>query len=87
MFCKKDILKNFEKIAGKHLYQIIFFDKVVDLRPTTLLKKTVWHMCFPVNFVKFFRNSSGGCFYLILKHVLVLDSTFMLTTSIASNFV
>ena len=26
------------------------------LRPTTLLKKRLWHMCFPVNFVKFFRT-------------------------------
>ena len=25
------------------------------LRPTTLLKKRLWHMCFPVNFAKFFR--------------------------------
>ena len=26
------------------------------LRPATLLKKTLWHRCFPVNFVKFLRT-------------------------------
>ena len=33
----------------------------------TLLKKRLWHRCFPVNFAKFLRtpflqNTSGGCF-------------------------
>ena len=36
--------------------------------PATLLKKSLWHRCFPVNFAKFLRapflcNTSGGCFY------------------------
>ena len=26
------------------------------LRPVTLLKKSLWHRCFPVNFVKFLRT-------------------------------
>ena len=26
------------------------------LRPSTLLKKRLWHRCFPVNFVKFLRT-------------------------------
>ena len=35
-----------------------------SLRPTTLLKKRLWHMCFPENFAKFLRtpflyNTSG----------------------------
>ena len=39
----------------------------VCLRPATLLKKRLWHRCFPVNFAKFLRtpflqNTSGGCF-------------------------
>ena len=33
-----------------------FFNKVVDLRPATLLKKRLWHMCFPVNFAKYLRT-------------------------------
>ena len=37
------------------------------LRPAPLLKRRVWHRCFPVNFTKFLRtpflqNISGGCF-------------------------
>ena len=28
------------------------------LRPATLLKKTLWHRCFPVNFAKFLRTPS-----------------------------
>ena len=36
----------------------------LQARPTTLLKKSLWHMCFPVNFEKFLRttflqNTSG----------------------------
>ena len=27
-----------------------------DLRPATLLKRRLWHGCFPVNFVKFLRT-------------------------------
>ena len=37
--------------------------------PATLLKKSFWHRCFPVNFVKFLRTpflkkTSDGCFYI-----------------------
>ena len=31
-------------------------DRVAGLRPTTLLKKRLWHRRFPVNFVKFLRT-------------------------------
>ena len=30
--------------------------KVVGLRPATLFKKKLWHLCFPVNFEKFLRT-------------------------------
>ena len=50
------VLRNFAKFAGKHLCQTLFFNKVVDLRPATLLKKSLWHRCFPVNFAKFIRT-------------------------------
>ena len=54
VFYKKGVLENFTKFTVKHL------------RPATLLKKRLWHRCFPMNFVKFFRtpflqNTSGGC--------------------------
>ena len=75
---KKDVLRNFAKFTGKHQYQSLFFykvaglhlcqglsfNKVAGLRPATLLKKRLWHRCFPVNFAKFLRisflqNTSG----------------------------
>ena len=43
MFCQKGVLKNFSKLAGKHLCQSLFFNKVAGLRPR------LWHRCFPVN--------------------------------------
>ena len=56
VFCKKGALRNFTKYSGKHLCQSLFFNKVLDLRPATLLKKRLWHRCFPANFVKFLRT-------------------------------
>ena len=46
-FCKKAVLRNFARFTGKHLC----------LRPAALLKKRLWHRCFPVNFAKFLRTS------------------------------
>ena len=50
---RKGVLRNFPKFTGKHLCQSLFLNKVAALRPATLLKKILWHRCFPVNFVKF----------------------------------
>ena len=90
VFCKKGVLRNLAKFAGKHLCQNLLFNKVVGLakftgkhpcqsffliklqicRPTTLLKKRLWHRCFPANFAKFLRTPFltehfGGCFYTV----------------------
>ena len=70
---KKGVLRNFAKFTGKHLCQSIFFNKVAGLRPPTLSKKRLWHMCFPVNFAKFLRtpfwqNPSGRLFLKIKKY-------------------
>ena len=56
MFCRKGVLRNFAKFTRKHLCQSLFLNKVVCLRPATLLKKRLWHKCFPVNFAKFLRT-------------------------------
>ena len=53
---KKGVLRNFAKITEKHLCQSLFFNKVEGLRSATLLKKRLWHRCFPVNFEKFLRT-------------------------------
>ena len=55
VFCKQSVLRNFAKFTGKHLCQRLFFNKVAGLRPVTLLKKSLWHRCFHVNFAKFLR--------------------------------
>ena len=35
--------------------RVSFFNKVAGLRPTTLLKKRLWHRRFPVNYAKFLK--------------------------------
>ena len=39
MLCKKDVLENFAKFTGKHLFRYFSFNKVAGLRPPTLFKK------------------------------------------------
>ena len=56
-FYKKGVLQNYAKSTEKHQRQCLFFNKVAGLRPATLLKKRLWHSCFPVNFAKFSRTS------------------------------
>ena len=57
LFPKKGVPKNFAKFTGKHLCQILFFNKVAKgQRPATLLKKRLQHWCFPVNFAKLLRT-------------------------------
>ena len=50
-------VRNFTKFTVKHLCQSLFLNKVAGLRRATLLKKRLWHRCFPVNFVKFLITS------------------------------
>ena len=61
---RKGVLRNFAIFRGKQLCQVLFFNKVAGPKPATLLKKRLWHRCFPVNFAKFLRtpfsqNTSG----------------------------
>ena len=68
MFCKKVVLKNFTKFTGKHLCQKLFFYKVAGLRPKTLLRKRLWHRCFPVNLAKsFLQNTSGRTIFALMN--------------------
>ena len=53
MFCEKGVPRNFTKSTGKHQCQSLVFNKKAGLRPATLLKKKLWHRCFPENFAKF----------------------------------
>ena len=56
------VLRNFVKFMGKHMFMTLFFNKVADLWPGTLLKMRLWHRCFSVNFAKFLRTTLCGCF-------------------------
>ena len=48
--------RNFAQFTGKNLCQNLFFNKVLGLRPATLLKKRLWHTSCPVNFAKFLKT-------------------------------
>ena len=68
------VLRNFTKFTGKHLCQSLSFNKVAGVRPAILLKKRLWHRCFPVNFAKFLRtpfqqNTSWRLLLLLHKSV------------------
>ena len=56
MFFKIGVLKNFAVFIGKHLCWSLFFNRVADFRPATILKKRLEHKCFPVNIAKFLRT-------------------------------
>ena len=68
VFYKKGVLNHFAIFTRKRLCKSRFISKVVGLRPTTLLKKRLWHRCFPVNFAKFLRTlflqNNSRCLFL-----------------------
>ena len=53
---RKGVLRSFAKLTGKHKCHSLFFNKVTGLRLVTLLKKRLWHRCYPVNLAKFPRT-------------------------------
>ena len=59
---RKGVFRNCAKFTGKHLCQSLFF------RSATLLKKRLWHRCFPANFAKFLRTPffKGHLWWLLL---------------------
>ena len=72
---KKDIFKNFSKFTGKHLCQGFFFNKAAGIfAGRQLLKKALWHKCFPVNFAKFLRTpflkNTSGRWFLVFQATL-----------------
>ena len=76
---KKGVLRDFTKFTGKH-----------RLRPATLLKKRLWHRCFPVNFAKFLRtpflqNTSGRLLLTGIIHYILLYFRLAFTSSNCLN--
>ena len=88
VFFKKDVFTNSAKFRGKHLCQSLFFNKVSDRRPATLLKKRLWHRCFPVNFAKFLRIPflTGHLWWLLLFKELFLIIISIISTAAMMNW-
>ena len=88
VFCKKVALKNFAKFTAKHLCQSLFFNKATGVMPATLLKKRLWHRCFPVNIEKFLRTPLDDCFWLcgISSEVCQPCGKILLESSIYAKF-
>ena len=57
VFCEKGVFRKFAK-HRKTPVRVSFLIKLQasGLRPAALLKKRLWHRCFPVNFVKFLET-------------------------------
>ena len=53
LFLKKCGLKNFVGFTEKYMRWNLFFNKVADIQPTTLSKKTFRYRCFLINFTIF----------------------------------
>ena len=56
MLFKTDVLKNFVKFTEKQLCQGILFNKVANVRPTTLLKKETFALMVSCEICKVFKN-------------------------------
>ena len=56
VFSKKGVLRNCAKFTGKHQCQSLFFNKVADLRPATLLQKETVARVFSCEFCKISKN-------------------------------
>ena len=57
MLYKKGVLKNFTKFTRKHMHWSLFFNKVVGLRPATLLKKENRTQIFCCELCEIFQNT------------------------------
>ena len=66
VFCQKVLLELSQYLQENTCARVSFLIKVRPW-PGTLLKKRLWHRCFPVNLAKFLRTpfsqiTSGACF-------------------------
>ena len=64
---KKDLMKYNARKNTCARFPFLIKLQAWYLRPATLLKKKLWHRCFPMNFAKclktpFLQNISSGCF-------------------------
>ena len=88
-FQTKEIFQVSDLVSYRSSRPEVFWKKGVLKNLTkfqTLLKKRLWHRCFPVSFVKFLwtrftQNTSGGCFCSYV-HSLFLYIAFVDLTSL-----
>ena len=52
---KKGFLEIFQNSKEDTCVRVSFLIKLQALRPATLLKKRLWHSCFPASFEKFLK--------------------------------
>ena len=64
---KQGVIKSIAKFTVKHLRQNLFFHKVAELRPATIIKNRLWHSFFPVSFAKFSPFKQSASRRLLLK--------------------
>ena len=57
VFCKKDVLTNFLKFTGKHLFQSLVFNKVAGLRQVKHARKCFLELEHQINIRKFDREN------------------------------
>ena len=77
---EKVFLEISQNFTGKHLCQSLIFNEFGHLRSATLLKKRLWHRCFPVNFTTFLRtpflqNSSGRLLLTLPSRQILVPRT------------
>ena len=65
---KKMFLEILQNSKENSCDRVFFLNKVAGLGPATLLKKRLWHRCFPMNFAKFLRTP---CFTEHLRWLLL----------------
>ena len=66
----KIILAFVKKEIKDNSVEKVFFEILQNSRPATLLKKKLWHSCFPVKFAKFLRTH---CFTEHLQWLLLIQ--------------
>ena len=90
MFCEKDVLRNLAKFTGKHLCQSLFFSKVADIRPATLLKKKNLEQVFSCEFCKISKNTftyrAPVVTASVISHSGVYPLSFIVTYGMSSAY-
>ena len=56
MYCIAKVVIRWDRMSRLEVFTRKQLCESLSLRPATLLKKKLWHKCFPMNFVKFLRT-------------------------------